>query len=403
MLERILKRSASPATDSLTEALEPRRLLSVAVALKDDRGDGGGHDAGRGDENMQGDERDRRRDRGDTFIQTNLVSDGATPAAHTDSNLKNPWGIAVNPDAFWWVANNHSSTSTLYDASGAPSPPPPGGPLVVSIPSPDDPNGGGSPTGIVFSGGSGFVVSKDGKSGPSRFLFATEDGTIAGWAPDVDLTHAVIGADATATDASFKGLALATTVSGDRLFAADFHNRRIDVFDSTFMPVHTANGAFSDRRIPSDYAPFNVQNLGGKIFVAYAKVAPGGEDEQAGAGLGFVDVYNTTGRLVDRFAQHGALNAPWGMVQAPRHFGRFSGDILVGNFGDGRILAFDREGHFDGYLRGVDHKPIEIDGLWGIGFGNGKQAGPTDTLFFAAGTNDEADGLFGSLRLASDS
>jgi uncharacterized protein (TIGR03118 family) len=185
------------------------------------------------------------------------------------------------------------------------------------------------------------------------------------------------------------------------LFAADFHNHRIDAFDQNFAPVHLPRGAFSDRTIPSDYAPFNVQNLGGKLFVTYAKVAPGGEDEQAGAGLGFVDVYNTSGRLIDRFARHGPLNAPWGMAQAPDHFGRFSGDVLVGNFGDGRIMAFDKHGRFEGYLRGQDNQPIQIGGLWGIGFGNDKQAGPSTTLFFAAGTHDEADGLFGSLTLSA--
>ena len=340
------------------------------------------------------------------YQQTNLVSDIPGLALHTDPNLRNSWGTSTGPGLPIWVSDNATGAATLYDGQGNPQPGPGSQQLVVTIPAPPSagPGAASAPDGTAFNPTpDGFLVSRHGVSAPARFLFATEDGTIAGWAPDVDLTHAVIGADRTADDASYKGLALATTAAGDRLFAADFHNRRIDVFDAMFMPVHTPNGAFSDRRIPSDYAPFNVQNLGGKIFVAYAKVAPGGEDEQAGAGLGFVDVYNTTGRLVDRFAQHGALNAPWGMAQAPRHFGRFSGDILVGNFGDGRILAFDREGHFDGYLRGVDHTPIEIDGLWGIGFGNGKQAGPTDTLFFAAGTNDEADGLFGSLRLASDS
>ena len=394
---RIPTRTGGLIPRSGVEELEQRRLLSVAVAMRHEFGPADSHDGGN---DMSAEESARRRGHGDTFVRTDLVSDGATPAAHTDPNLKNPWGIAFNPDGFWWVANNHSGTSTLYDSNGVLSPP--GTPLVVSIPSPANPDGGGAPTGIVFSGGSGFVVSKGGKSGPSRFLFATEDGTIAGWAPNVDLTHAVIGADRSAGDASYKGLTLASTRSGDQLYAADFHNKRIDVFDDKFAPVHLSAGAFSDRRIPAEYSPFNVQNLGGKLFVAYAKLDAGGEDEEAGAGLGFVDEYDIRGRLLMRLAQHGPLNAPWGLAQAPDHFGRFSRDILVGNFGDGRIMAFSRNGHFDGYLRGTDHKPIEISGLWGIGFGNGKQAGPTDTLFFAAGTNDEENGLFGSLRLADN-
>jgi uncharacterized protein (TIGR03118 family) len=402
MPNRFAKQARAITTPGVTEELEPRRLLSAGL-MRHDGGAGEDHSSDNGNDRgdvMTDESHGHRRheNRGDRFVRADLVSDGAVPAAHTDPNLKNPWGIAFNPDAFWWVANNHSSTSTLYDASGTPAPP--GTPLVVNIPTPDDPNGGGSPTGIVFSGGSGFVVTKDGKSGPSRFLFATEEGTIAGWAPNVDFTHAVIGADSTPTGASYKGLALAGTHSGDMLYAADFANRRIDVFDDKFAPVHLAPGAFTDRRIPADYAPFNVQNLGGRIFVSYAKVEEGGDEEQAGAGLGFVDVYNTSGRLIDRFAQHGPLNAPWGMAQAPDHFGRFSNDILVGNFGDGRIMAFDKHGRFEGYLRGTDGKPIEIDGLWGISFGNDKQAGPSTTLFFAAGANDEADGLFGSLTPA---
>ena len=397
MHERIDRRPDRPATPALTEDLEPRRLLSDTMSLGDRAGDdmGDGHHDG-----AEMDHHDHGQGRGDTFTRSNLVSDGAPgspAAAHTDPHLKNPWGIAFNPAGFWWVSNNHTSTSTLYDGSGALSPPPPNGPLVVSIPTPDDPSGGGAPTGIVFSGGDDFVVTKDGKSGPSRFLFATEDGTIAGWAPSVDFTHAVIGADRTDADASYKGLALAGTPAGDRLYAADFHNHRIDVFGPDFRPVTLRPGAFSDRRVPADFAPFNVANLGGRIFVSYAKVDASGEDEQAGPGLGIVDVYDTSGRLVERFARGGPLNAPWGLAQAPAKFGRFGGDILVSNFGDGRIMAFSPHGRFEGYLRDAGRKPIEIEGLWGIGFGNGNQAGPTDTLFFAAGSNDEVNGLFGSL------
>jgi len=370
--------------------MEPRRLMSSLTTLSShDMGDHG-HDH----EHEHG-----RRDAQDVFVQANLVSDGGPPsetASNIDPHLKNPWGIAFNPEGFWWVSDNHSHVSTLYDQNGVLSPP--GTPLVVSIPSPTNPLGGGSPDGIVFNGGDGFVVSANGKSGPSRFLFATEEGAIAGWSPGVDFTHAIMAVPPSASEPVYKGLTLATTKNGDMLFAADFKNGKVDVFDDKFAPAHLGSRAFSDRHIPDGFNPFNVMNLNGRIYVAYAKRGED-NDEVVGSGLGFVDVYDTRGRLVRRLASGGPLNAPWGMAQAPDNFGHFGGDVLVGNFGDGRIMAFDREGHFDGYLRGADHKPIEIEGLWGIGFGNGKQAGPTDTLFFAAGTNDEANGLFGSLTL----
>jgi uncharacterized protein (TIGR03118 family) len=341
----------------------------------------------------------RRHRRGSAvYTQTNLVSDGATPAAVTDPNLVNPWGIAFNPQAFWWVADNETGVSTLYDSTGAIAPP--GTPLVVNIPSPGDPTGGGAPTGIVFSGGNGFAVTNGTATGASRFLFATEDGTIAGWSPDVDATHAIIAVDNSAAGAIYKGIALATTKAGDELLAADFHNAKIDVFDANFAPVAPAKGAknpFTDKKLPAGFAPFNVQVLGGKVYVAYAQQDAAGEDEVAGAGLGFVDIYNTKGKLTKRLNGGQNLNAPWGLAQAPKTFGRFGGDVLVGNFGDGRIMAFRKSGKFDGFLLGADNNPIVINGLWGLGFGNDQQAGPSTTLFFAAGTNDEANGLFGSL------
>ena len=219
-----------------------------------------------------------------------------------------------------------------------------------------------------FNGGTQFVVSAAGKSGPALFLFATEAGTILGWSPAVDPTTAIQGV--ATPGAVYKGLAIA----GSTIYATDFHNGRVDVFDGSFHPVKTP-GAFTDPKLPQDFAPFGIQNIGGNIFVTYAKQAPEGDDEVAGPRLGVVDEYDATGRLLQRVAKGGRLNAPWGLAMAPESFGKAGGDLLVGNFGDGRINAFrmKHDGRFepDGRLRGTDHRPISIDGLWGIGFGNG--------------------------------
>lgn len=321
----------------------------------------------------------------------NLVTDPGSgiTAAHPDANLRNGWGVAFNPTGFAWVADNGTGKSTLYDGSGNVNA------LVVTIPSANgsDP---GTPTGIVFSGSNtDFIVTANGKTGPARFIFASEDGVISAWAPTVDGTHAIrvaLGADAV-----YKGVTLAGNGDGFFLYAADFHGRKIDIYSSTFAPVSAA-GKFVDRNIPADYAPFNVQNIQGNLYVSYAKTTPGSDDETAGRGLGFVDVFDADGNLLRRLAQHGTLNAPWGMALAPTGFGKFSNDLLVGNFGDGTINAFDpRTGAFKGQLRGADNKVLKIDGLWGLAFGNGILNQPTDTLFFAAGPHDEADGLYGRI------
>jgi uncharacterized protein (TIGR03118 family) len=377
--------SANPARSArlLPEMseLEQRRFFSSSMA-EVHHGMDNGHDQG------------HHHRVHDTFIQANLVSNGTIPAAHTDPNLVNPWGIAFNPTAFWWVNDNGTGLSTLYDSAGAKNA------LEVAVPPAAGSTDHSAPTGIVFSGGGDFVVSENGKSGPSRFLFVTENGTLSGWNPGVDLTHAVLAVDNSAGGAIYKGLALGSVGGNNFLYAADFHNNAIDVFDKGFSPVHTP-GAFTDRKLPKDYAPFNIQDLGGNLFVTYAQQDAEKTDEVAGKGKGFIDEFDTSGKLIKRFAEHGPLNAPWGLALAPANFGEFSNDILVGNFGDGRLMAFNQKGDFRGYLRDHDHKPIVIEGLWGIGFGNGNVAGPTNTLFFAAGPNDEADGLFGSLTLSS--
>jgi uncharacterized protein (TIGR03118 family) len=324
------------------------------------------------------------------YVQTNLVSDLPGAAQNTDANLVNPWGIAMSPGNPFWVSDNGTGKSTLYDGNGVPQS------LVVSIPSPTA-GAAGAPTGIAFNSGTSFAISAGGKTGASVFLYATEDGTILGWSPAVNQNQAVIAVDRSAQNAVYKGIALGTNATGTFLYATDFHNGAVDVFDTNFHKVSLA-GSFSDPSIPAGFAPFDVQNIGGNLFVTYAMQNAAKHDDVAGAGNGFVDVFDTNGNLLQRFASQGTLNSPWAVTQAPASFGDFGGDILVGNFGDGTINAFDpKSGAFLGQLQGTNGQTISIQGLWGLAFGTGGTGGTAGTLYFTAGTNHEQDGLFGSL------
>ena len=322
------------------------------------------------------------------YEQHNLVSDGAVPADLVDAALVNAWGLVASATSPWWVADNGTDSSTLYNGStGAKLS------LRVSVPS--------APTGVVFNGGTGFVVTSGSTSGAARFIFATEEGTILGWSPSVAPTQAVVAVDNSAGGAVYKGLAIASTAAGDRLYATNFHAGTVDVFDAAFHPVL---GGFTDAALPPGYAPFGIRHLGSTIYVTYALQDADKHDDVAGVGHGFVNAFDTEGNLLRRVASTGRLNSPWGLAVAPADFGTFSGDVLVGNFGDGHINAFD-PGHFrgDGELRprgqlhAADGPPITIDGLWAIAFGNGAAAGPTNALFFTAGPFGEAHGLFGKL------
>ena len=317
-----------------------------------------------------------------------LVSDGALPAAHVDTNLKNPWGIAFNPKGFVWVADNGTQHATLYDGNGVPQS------LVVTIPAGSQ--GDAAPTGIVFNGTSDFVVTQGTKSGPAPFIFAGEGGTITAWSPAVNPTSAVTVFDSGGS-AVYKGLAMASNNGANFLYATDFHNNRIDVFDRTFTKV-TTTGAFQDPALPAGFAPFGIQAIGSKLYVSYAKQDAAAHDDVAGAGLGLIDVFSPSGQFIQRFASGEPLNAPWGMALAPADFGRFSNTVLIGNFGDGMIHAFDAtSGMLRGTLQQPDGKAIVEPGLWGIAFGNGLNNQPVNTLFFAAGPNDEADGVYGRI------
>ena len=324
-----------------------------------------------------------------SFTSSVLVSDGAVSAPHTDPNLKNGWGVAFNPKGFVWVADNGTSVATLYDGNGVPQS------LVVSIP--NGTSGTANPTGIVFNGTTDFTVTQGGKSGVGAFIFSGEGGTITAWAPAVAPTNAIVMVDGGSAGAVYKGLALASNGTANFLYATDFHNNRIDVFDTNFAKV-AMPGKFQDATLPAGFAPFGVQAIGSKLFVTYAKQDAAAHDNVDGSGLGFVDVFDTSGNLLQHFASAGPLNAPWGVAQAPGNFGRFSGDILIGNFGDGTINAFDpASGQSLGTINLSNGTTFVQPGLWGIAFGNGLDNQPTNTLFFAAGPNDEANGVYGRI------
>jgi uncharacterized protein (TIGR03118 family) len=332
------------------------------------------------------------------FLQTNLVAD-LGGAANTDPNLLNPWGVAYAPTGPFWVSDNHAGVSTLYDGSGKPFPTPTA--LVVTIPPPPGSSDPAAPTGIVFNATADFVVTEGSTSGPSLFIFSTEDGTLSGWSQAVDVANAILTVDNSASEAIYKGLALGTNQSGNFLFATDFHNGRIAVFDKNFAPA-TLTGSFADPNIPAGFAPFGIHNIGDLLYVTYAKQDEYKEDDERGPGNGYVDIFDTNGVLVQRFASQGTLNSPWGVARAPASFGQFGNALLVGNFGDGRINAFNaNSAAFLGQLADTRGAPIVIDGLWALIFGNGANAGSTNTLFFTAGPGDEAHGLFGSLDATS--
>ncbi len=345
------------------------------------------------------------------YQQTNLVSDLPNIAAHQDANLVNPWGLSHGPTTPWWVSDNGTGKSTLYNGQGQAFPL--ASPLVVTIPPPANSPAGttAAPTGNVFNGTSGFVVSTASGSGPSRFIFATEDGTISGWNPSADPTHAILVVDRSTVSqggfvgAVYKGLAIASTASGTFIYTTNFRFGTVEMFDSSFNLVKS----FTDSKLANTcplpnqcYAPFGIQNINGNLYVTFALQDAAHHDDVSGPAHGFVDVFDTSGNLIRRLISHGRLNSPWGLALAPADFGLFSNALLVGNFGNGRINAYDlNTGEFLGQLRDQTNTPITIDGLWALGFGNDANAGKHNELFFTAGINDEADGLFGKITFVS--
>jgi uncharacterized protein (TIGR03118 family) len=328
------------------------------------------------------------------YVQKNLVSDGAVTATTTDPNLLNPWGITFFPGSPFWISDNNGGVSTLYDGLGNIIP------LVVKIPAPPGSTAtAGTPTGIVPNLNSNLFVIP-GTTDFSVFIFATEDGTIAAWSDVLDVTNAHIVVDnsqgGSSTGAVYKGLAVGNNATGVFLYATNFRSGKVDVFDSNFNPA-ALSGSFSDPNLPAGFAPFGIANIVGNLFVAYAEQDTAKHDPIHGVGLGVVDIFDTNGNLIKRFATKRKLNAPWGMVQAPYNFGRASAKLLIGNFGDGRINVFDPQtGRPEHQLPDTSGKPITIDGLWALTFG-GAQASDPGTLYFDAGPNKEVDGLFGTL------
>ena len=330
------------------------------------------------------------------YQQTNLVSDVAGLAAATDASLVNPWGLSRSTSSPWWAADNGSGLSTLYNGAGVKQG------LVVTIPPAAGQTGPSTPTGTVFNGSNDFSVGPVGTSEPARFLFATEEGTIAGWNPAVNATMAVTKVDHSG-QAVYKGLTLGQIGAANYLYAANFFSGRVDVFDKDFKPVDLGANAFREPHLPKGYAPFNVQAVGNLIFVTFAKQDKEKIDEVDGPGRGFVAAFSPSGVLSLRLQAGPWLDAPWGVALAPADFGAVSNLILVGQFGSGKIASFEANtGKFRGLVRGSGHRPVKIDGLWALYFGNGAGAGPANSLYFTAGLDDEAHGLFGTITPLPD-
>jgi uncharacterized protein (TIGR03118 family) len=338
------------------------------------------------------------------YVQHNLVSDIPGLADQTDPHLVNPWGLSASSTSPFWVGNNHSGTSTIYNSAGQPFPA--ATPLVVTVPVPrvaqaaQNP-GSAAATALVFNDTTGFNIAS---GPPAIFLFAAEDGTISAWHPGVDPVDAILVIDNSAAAAQYTGMAVANTNNGPLLYVANFRGGTIDVFDSNFAPA-TTPGGFVDPNLPAGFAAFNIQRIGHKLYVAYAMQDGQGQDGIAGPGNGFVDVFDFNGNLLTRLISNGNLNSPWGVALAPENFGDFSHALLVGNFGDGTINAYDPcSGDYLGTLSDSKGQAISIPGLWALRFGNGHDGGDANTLYFTAGIpgsgSIEDHGLFGSIQTA---
>jgi uncharacterized protein (TIGR03118 family) len=332
------------------------------------------------------------------YLQTNLVSDIPGQALYTNKNLHNPWGIAPSPGTgHLRVADNGTGNDALFVDTGKSL-----NSWNAAVPGPGN-QGSGTPTGVVFNPTHNFPVSANGAKAPATFLSVTEDGTIVGWNKNVDRANAIEVVDNSASGtAVYKGLAIANNGQANYLYVANFHAGMVEVYNKVFKPV-SLSGNFTDPNLPAGYAPFNILNVGNNLYVAYAVQDANKHDNQNGAGLGLIDVFDANGNFTKRLVTNGGvLNAPWGMAVAPRSgFGPFSGALLVGNFGDGTINAFDpNSGQFQGTLKDQSGNTLSNSGLWGLTFG-ASEYNDKHTLYFAAGINYEADGLVGAINFKS--
>ena len=335
------------------------------------------------------------------YVQKNLISNDTSkfPAAHQDKTLLNPWGIAFFPGGPFWINDNNFGVSALYkgDGTGAGGSDPA---LAVTVPPPKGGTPPAAPTGIVANASFSFTLH-DGS--PAVFIFDTEDGTISAWdggdkipgTAELKVDNSTEKCSNGAIGAVYKGLASGENTTGVFLYATNFRCATVDVFDGNFKPAKL-NGNFQDNSIPSGYAPFGIANIDGNLIVTYAKQNAEKHDDVAGPGNGFVDIFDTDGHMVERFATRGPLNSPWGIAQAPFNFGQFSNDLLIGNFGNGWINAFGRNRSFQGALMDTSNFPIAIDGLWSLVFGGASLSSPS-TLYFTSGPDMETDGLVGTL------
>ena len=317
-------------------------------------------------------------------VVTLLTSDISIPGAFLDTNLVNPWGMSASPAGPWWISDNHTGLSTLYDGTGKP------GSLVVTIPSASG-SGTGSPTGSIFNNTTDFKISGN----STVFLFCTQDGTISGWSSG---SNAVIAVNNSGSSAVYKGCALGQAAGNNYFYAANFFNNSVDVFDKNFAPFSFGGSAFVDPNVPAGFAPFNVANVGGgHLAVTFAKQNAGKNHDVPGIGNGYITIFDTSGNIVTRLSHVIYDNSPWAVVVAPTGYGGFAGDYLVGNFGSGAILAYTPAGAYIGQFFNVSGFALTVDGVWGLAFGNGSGSGPKTTLYYTAGTFYEAHGILGSL------
>jgi len=345
-------------------------------------------------------------DAGIGYVQTSLVSHIKGLARTFDPNLQNPWGVSQNTEGQFRVADNATGVSTEYSAAGQIIGTP------VTIPTPPGVTPPSAPNGNVFNTTNDFVISHDGKSAPATVIFSSENGTIVGFNPAIDPNEGILEADLSQSGAVFKTLTAGSVNGANYIYASDFHNGTVDVFNGQFQLVHLS-GSFTDPNIPAGFAPFGLKNVNGTLFVTYAKQDAARHDDVAGVGNGFIDEFTLSGNFIERFASQGLLNSPHGIAVAPDNFGQFSNALLVGNFGDSKVNAFDlNTGQFLGQLtdahgntlilNGGFKKESDTKGLWGLTFGDGQNGAATNSLFFAAGINDENDGLFGKVTVSGE-